>query len=536
MSRLRVVVPLFLYSLCPLLLVGGAFAQPPPPETPENVAKGKAIYMRRCWFCHGLEGDGNGPVADYLNPRPRDFTAGTYKLRTTRSGEVPLDEDLFNTITKGIPGTAMQGFEGILTAEGRWQVIAFIKSFAADLFEEAPERAEIGPEQAGSIEKGKEVYQRAKCWECHGQEGRGDGPSAGQLKDDLGFPIPPANLTKGWRFRGGTTIKDIFTRFTTGMDGTPMPTFADVLSVKDRWDLAVYVRSLIKEPQAKGEPVLRSKRVNRDLPLNPNHPLWEEAEPLDVPLSGQVIVAPRWQNHSVDLITVRSLYNDKAIAFLLAWDDRFKDTVHKEEPLPSPRDTYAKVVPEKKWTLRDAVEVQFPVRIPEGAHRPYFFLGQPGKPVVLWRWKADWNEDPNRSSPVEELHATGPRNPVVPQSTEDQEVVGKGAWKDGRWKVVMKRRLAVQNPEKDIGFEAGKLIPIAFHVWDGSNGEWEFRSAISSWQFLVLETATPARVYLFAFLGIVGGFGAELWLIRWARSRPVTPRREPLAEPTSASE
>ncbi len=533
MSRLRL-VPGLLLSACLLTLVGVASGQQKPPETPETVAKGKEIYVKRCWFCHGREGDGNGPAADYLDPRPRDFTAGVYKLRSTKSGEAPLGEDLFQTITKGIPGTGMQGFEGVLTTEERWQVIYLIKTFAADLFEGQPERAEIGSEKSGSVEKGKEVYQKAKCWECHGQEGRGDGPSAPRLKDDSGLPISAANLTKGWRYKGGNTVKDIFTRFTTGMDGTPMPTFADALSEEDRWHLAAYVRSLMKEPQARGEPVLKSKRVTRDFPLDPDDPLWREAEPLDVPLSGQVVMAPRWQNHSVDLITVRSLYNDKAVAFLLEWEDRFKDTVHREEPLPV-KDTYAKFAPDKERALRDAIEIQFPVRIPEGADRPHFFLGQPGKPVSLWRWNADWNEDPHRKTPVEELSATGPRNPVAPQPPEGQEVMGRGVWRDGRWRVVMMRPLAAKDREKDIAFEAGRMIPIAFHVWDGSNGERGLQGAISSWQFLVLETPTPASVYLYAFLAIVGGFGAELWLIRRARSRPAPPSREPSAELAGAA-
>jgi hypothetical protein len=156
-----------------------------------------------------------------------------------------------------------------------------------------------------------------------------------------------------------------------------MPSYIDTLTEEEeRWDVAAYVRSLIRKPPARGEPVVRSKRIDRDLPLAPDDPLWQEAEALDVPLSGQVVVAPRWQNHSVDLITVRSLYNENAIAFLLEWDDRFKDTVHKDEPLPE-GDTYAKFDPEKEWTLRDAIEIQFPVRIPEGIERPYFFLGQP---------------------------------------------------------------------------------------------------------------------------------------------------------------
>ncbi|MFQ5803380.1 MAG: ethylbenzene dehydrogenase-related protein [Candidatus Methylomirabilales bacterium] len=525
MSRLTVIRS---FLTCLLVLGAGRFAWAKPPETPENIARGKSIYMKRCWFCHGREGDGNGPVADYLHPRPRDFTIAAYKFRTTQSGEVPLDEDLFRTITRGVQGTAMQSFEGFLTEDERWQVIYFIKTFAADLFEEPPVLAKIGT-QRGSAEKGKEVYQKAKCWECHGQQGRGNGPSARKLKDDWEFPIRPLNLTQGWRYKGGNTVKDIFTRFTTGLDGSPMPSYIDTLSEQERWDLAAYVRSLIREQAATREPVVKSRRVDRDLPLALDDPLWQEAEALDVPLSGQVIVPPRWQNHSVDLITVRSLYNDKAIAFLLEWDDRFNDSVHKDEPLPT-EDTYAKFIPDKSWTLRDAIEIQFPVRIPEGIDRPYFFLGQPRKPVVLWQWKADWNENPDRKTPVEELSATGPRKPVDPLPAEAQQVMGKGVWKDGRWQVVMTRPLAAKDPDKDISFRAGKMIPIAFHVWDGFNGERGLMGAVSSWQFLVLETTTPASVYLYAFLAMVGCFGAELWLIRWARSRSNGIGREPQAE------
>lgn len=490
-----------------------ALAQPKPPQDPENIAEGKKIYMKRCSFCHGEQGNGKGPAADYLDPRPRDFTLGMYKLRTTQSGEVPLDEDLFRVIARGIPGTAMQGFEGLLTETERWQVIYFIKTFAADLFKQPPARAEIGSEKKGSVEKGKEVYQRAKCWECHGQRGRGDGPAARTLKDDRGFPILPANLTKGWRFKGGSSPKDIFTRFTTGMDGTPMPSFSETLSEEERWNLAAYVSSLIKEPQVKGNVVLESKRVSRDLPLNPEDALWQEAKPLDVPLSGQVVVAPRWQNHSVDLISVRSLYNDKAIAFLLEWDDRFKDTVHKEESA-SAKDTYMKPDPSRKRALRDSVEIQFPLKLTMGPDRPYFFLGQPGNPVVLWRWNADWNEDGRRNTAVEELDATGPKSPLIPQPAEGQEVIGKGLWKDGRWRVVMMRSLAPKGQQKDITFEVGKTVPIAFHVWDGSNGERELLCAVSSWAYLLMEPPTSWWAYLYAFMGTMVAAVGEWWLVK----------------------
>lgn len=514
-------------------MTGEALAEQKPAATAEATEKGKQIYMKRCWFCHGLEGKGDGPVANYLNPRPRDFTAGMYKLRTTKDGEAPLDEDLFRTISTGMARTAMQGFEGVLSESERWQVIFFIKTLAGERFASPPEKAEIGSEMRGSVERGKEVYKKTRCWECHGQEGRGDGTSAPKLKDEWGFPILPADLTRGWRYKGGNSIKDIFTRFTTGMDGTPMPSFADTLSVQERWDLAAYVKSLIKEPQARGDPVLRSRRVYQDVPLDPNSPLWQGAEPLDVPLSGQVIVAPRWQNHSVDLITVRSLYNDKAVAFLLEWNDRFKDTVHKPEELPQ-RDTYAKLDPKKKPSLRDAVELQFPVKIPEGLERPYFFLGQRDKPVSLWRWNAEWNEDPGRT-PAEELNATGPKNPIIPQSPESQDVMGRGVWKDGLWKVVMVRPLKTKDRQGDIQFEPGKIIPFALHAWDGWNGEQGLQMSISSWQFLVLEPSTPVAVYLYTILSILFGFGAEFWLIGWARSRPAL-NREPLTERAGASQ
>ncbi|MBI2902832.1 MAG: c-type cytochrome [Candidatus Methylomirabilis oxyfera] len=523
-----------LVSLVCLLSVGEtALTQEKP--TPEAIAKGKAIYVKWCSFCHGLEGKGNGPAADYLNPRPRDFTIGSYKLRTTNSGEAPTDEDLFQTISRGITGTAMQGFEGVLTEEERRQVIAFIKTFTPDRFEVPPERVEIGSEKSGSIEKGKEVYhQKAKCWECHGKEGRGDGPGAANLKDDWDFPLFPANLTKGWRYKGGTSVRDIFTRFTTGMDGTPMPTFTDTLREEDRWNLAAYVRSLIKEEKGGADVVVHAKRIDQELSLDPNDPLWQEAKPRDIPLSGQVIVAPRWQNPSVDQITVRSLFNDKAIGFLLEWDDRFKDTVHKEEPLPPAKDTYAKVLPEKKWTLRDAVAIQFPVKIPGGLERPYFFLGEPSKPVVLWHWKADGNEDPKRRTPVEVLRATGPKNPLTPFLDEGQVVMGKGMWKNGRWKVVMMRPLAAKDKEKDIAFEVGRLIPIAFYAWDGSNGEQELLMSLSSWFYLIPEAPTPPAVYLYAFLAILGGFCAELLLVRWARSCPIALGPESVVEPAGA--
>ena len=104
---------------------------PKPAATDASLVQGAQIYLQRCSFCHGLLGDGNGPAADALDPRPRDFTLGTFKFRTTQSGELPLDEDLFRTVSRGLSGTAMQAFDSDLIKNGldeaeRWAVIDYI--------------------------------------------------------------------------------------------------------------------------------------------------------------------------------------------------------------------------------------------------------------------------------------------------------------------------------------------------------------------------------------------------------------------------
>ncbi|MEK7386851.1 MAG: c-type cytochrome, partial [candidate division NC10 bacterium] len=72
----------------------------------EDAAAGKSVYEKKCASCHGDKGDGKGPAADLLVPKPRDFTTGVYKIRTT-ANKAPTDQDLFKIITDGMPGTSM---------------------------------------------------------------------------------------------------------------------------------------------------------------------------------------------------------------------------------------------------------------------------------------------------------------------------------------------------------------------------------------------------------------------------------------------
>lgn len=228
------------------------------PRSEEWIDYGKNVYQRRCLGCHGVKGDGNGPAAAFIQTdRPRNFTLGVFKFRLTPSGSMPDDGDLLRTITRGVRGTSMPTWHELLEKD-RLAVIQYIKyELAADrskpdkpyfYFAEEPPKAPIfiGRPPAPSAEiiaHGKEVWKQAKCWECHGDGGKGDGEKAAGLKDDFGFPIPPANLTTG-QLKSGPDVKDIFRTMSTGLSGTPMPSFSDSIGEADRWALAYYVLSL----------------------------------------------------------------------------------------------------------------------------------------------------------------------------------------------------------------------------------------------------------------------------------------------------
>ena len=239
------------------------------PRSAEWIAYGKEVYERRCIGCHGAKGDGNGPAATFLyNQRPRNFSLGVFKFRLSQK-PVPTDGDLLRTITRGVRGTAMPAWYELPLTD-RLAVIQYIKyELAVDRSDAAKPYAYFTEEPPGQplyvgkppapsqeiVTHGKDVWQNAKCWECHGQTGKGDGEKAAGLKDDFGFPIRPADLTSG-QFKSGPAVQDIFRTMSTGLSGTPMPTYRDSLPEPDRWALAYYVLSLsaFKDPLT-GEPL-----------------------------------------------------------------------------------------------------------------------------------------------------------------------------------------------------------------------------------------------------------------------------------------
>ena len=212
-----------------------------------HTGAGKQLYFRYCWGCHGFRGDGNGENGPYLNILPRNFVAATFKCRSTPTGTLPTDEDLLNAMTRGFNNSYMPSWI-TLTAQNRADLLAFIKTFSPRWKTDKPgDPINVPAEPAATldgIKHGKELFTKLECWKCHGPEGRGDGPSASTLTDSNDQPIRPYNFAEGSRFKCGTTNHDLYKIFMTGLDGTPMPSFADVIKPEDAWDLVHYLRTL----------------------------------------------------------------------------------------------------------------------------------------------------------------------------------------------------------------------------------------------------------------------------------------------------
>jgi mono/diheme cytochrome c family protein len=212
-----------------------------------NAVAGKQEYRRYCVGCHGPAGDGNGENAQWIDPKPRDFTIPVFKCRSTPTGTLPTDEDLYHSVSRGFVTTNMPSWVP-LTRQVRVNLVAYIKTFSPKWRTEGPGTpipipAEPPPTPE-NILHGRELFQKMECWKCHGPAGHGDGPSASTLTDSKENPIRPYNFAGGSRFKCGETNQDLYRIFMTGLDGTPMPSFADQIRPADAWDLVHFLRTL----------------------------------------------------------------------------------------------------------------------------------------------------------------------------------------------------------------------------------------------------------------------------------------------------
>jgi DMSO reductase family type II enzyme heme b subunit len=458
---------------------------------------GKAIYTQRCAVCHGVNGDGNGPAADRMFPPPRDFTAGAFKVRTTSSDSPPGDDDLIRVISEGMPGTTMPAWKDVLSRGEIAAVAGYVKTFSTVFGAATPQAVPVGNRvnpDADSIARGAQVYQELQCFKCHGDEGRGDGPSALTLEDEFGHVIYPADLTQAWLFRGGGTPDDIYRRIMTGMTGSPMPSFAEALvdangspDEQKRWDLVNYVDSLSPDTPPDLPAALVARRVEGRLPDDADAPEWESAAPSYVPLVGQIMVEPRNFTPSIKGVWVRALHNDSELALLVQWNDRQQNVSAADEPM-------------------DTIAVQFPANPPDGDERPYFVFGDAHQPVNLWMWMAA------ADGPIE--HTGRGADTIAPQATQHLSAVAD--YRAGRYSVVFRRALRTGDAE-DIAFAPGKFIPVVFAASDGLRGEVLPSAAMSGWQQLYLEQPTPPVRYVWVPVAVVATAILEtavVWLVR----------------------
>ena len=231
-------------------------------------------YRRYCVGCHGPLGDGNGENAQWINPKPRDFQLAIFKCRSTPTGTLPTDQDLYDSISRGLDRSNMPSWNA-LTKQERADLVAWIKHYSPRWQNEKagtpiqiPAEPEITPER---VKTGQEVFKKMECWKCHGVQGMANGPSSSTLTDDLGRPISPFNFTDGSRPLCGNTDADLYKIFMTGVDGTPMPSFSDNIKPDEAWDLVFYLRTL----QPHNSFNAKEKEIANQLglkPVNPNAP------------------------------------------------------------------------------------------------------------------------------------------------------------------------------------------------------------------------------------------------------------------------
>jgi len=212
-----------------------------------NEKSGSHEFPRYCDGCHGARGDGKGTFAPFLDPRPRDYTMGVFKCRSTPTGTLPTDEDLYNTMTRGIVTAAMPSWAS-LTPQTRVDIIAYLKHFSPRFRNEKPGTPITIPEESPvtieSIRRGAGLYKKLECVDCHGAKGHGDGPKAPTLYDIKHNLLPPYDFSVTMRFKCGVTNRDLYRTLMTGMDGSPMVSYADRLTPDETWDVIHYVRTL----------------------------------------------------------------------------------------------------------------------------------------------------------------------------------------------------------------------------------------------------------------------------------------------------
>jgi len=525
-------------SLC-AALTGSARAAAQDVGTEAQRESGKNLYLKYCSQCHGEKGDGEGYATPHLYPRPRDFTQGKFKVRSTPTGALPTHQDLVNIIRRGMPYTSMPGWPSLSDQQVR-DLAYFLTTFSPDFSNSgnAPPPVPL-PSAPGatteSIEVGRKLYEESGCIRCHGALGRGDGPSAPTLTDDWGHPIRAADLSQIWTFRGGSSREDIFRTMSTGFNGTPMPGFVDALSPEQRWAITDFIVSLSGSDGPGYTNLVVARHVQDPIDLEKGAAIFESAPVARFPIIGQIMEPGRSFHPLTTSVTVQAIYDFESIALLVRWHDMSAERTGKNGPsLPVPPEEeeegqgagtsiwgeaeaaqQAAVDPfaeeqaapaAQPSEFSDAVAIQIPSQVPTGARKPHFIFGDAQNSVDLWFY------DLARPEP---LQFTG-RGSADIAANDTGDLTGVASYDQGEWSVIFKRPLRATSGAP---FTAGEFLPIAFSVWDGFSRERGNRRGLTAWYSIyvapeVVPSAVGPMVRTAALI-----LAIELAVIGWVRRR-----------------
>ena len=236
--------------------------------------------------------------------------------------------------------------------------------------------------------------------------------------------------------------------------------------------------------------IIRAPWVSGNIPSTPEDPAWQKIPPMTLPLSGQIITRPVWPEPTARALTVRTMHNGTDIAFLLEWQDNTRND---------------RLTP---GTFRDGVALGLPL----GDAPAFFCMGQLDHYINIWHWKADWQSDidrraarttekekgsgeprrfeviPRRASSVEDLIGGG--FSTLTTKEKQGRVQGRATWKDGMWRVVMRRPLSSEEQENEAKLVPGRIQTVSFAVWNGENKERNGQKAIAPWFQLSLDPVT----------------------------------------------
>lgn len=472
----------------------------------EQREAGKVLYMEKCSQCHGDEGAGDGVAGLYFRPQPRDFTAATYKFRSTANGELPSDGDIIRSIREGMPYTGMPAWPNLSDTEVK-NLMYHLKTFSdffSGAFAEVEEIVVPKPPSVtdAQLVQGRELFEVNQCVDCHGELGYGDGKSAPTLADKWDIHIKPADLTKRWTFRNGGTQEDIWRTVTTGLDGSPMPSY-EFDTPEDKWALVNYVYSLSADEPAYATAVFASG-VAGDLDVSQGQALFADARRSYFPIVGQVVEPGRAFYPGIIGLEVASVYNQDEIAFMLVWHDMNAQLDGSNSPSMDPGTFDVSAELDSTVMYSDAAALIFPSEMPAGTVKPYFMLGDSKNSVDIWF------KDLAKNS-AELFVGKGAGN----VQSNSGAIESYSNYDNGEWTLILKRS---RMNEEGLSFNEEQFIPVTFSVWDGFYKERGNKRGIASWYYVYLEAMEqespvgPMLAYgLLTLLLSVGVVGVMRW-------------------------